>query len=362
MYLKNLFIRFFRCFSELSIEFSPGMNLVLGGNAQGKTSLLEAIYFLALARSPRTKSEREMIQYGCEGFSLRGRIECNISSGFSMKGKEIEIRVGKNKKKIIIDGIEIERISELLGSLKVVFLSNDHFNLVAGGGSVRRRFLDIQISQWNKEYLHALQEYQLALRQRNELLRKHCAIDEELYPWELAMDKYSRIITEERKKFIYKIAPYATMIHKKINKDEHLEIRYLPSAEMDNFLKILETNRKADMEYGATQKGPHRDDIEIRINGYPVRQYASRGQVRTCSFSLIVAQVYSMLDEKTELPILLADELLSELDSERGRKMVECIPKEIQSFITSTDTSLSIALNLDVNVYHVRKGKIEKAK
>ncbi|MCX8065877.1 MAG: DNA replication/repair protein RecF [Candidatus Hydrogenedentes bacterium] len=361
MYLKNLFMKFFRCFSELNMEFSSGTNLILGSNAQGKTSLLEAIYFLALARSPRTNVEKEMVQYGCGGFLLKGWVEYSRSDSFPTRTKTIEIRWGKGKKKIIIDGIEAERVSELLGNLRVVFLSNDHFNLVTGGGSVKRRFLDIQISQWDREYLHALQEYNVALRQRNELLRRSYVTDEELYPWEVAMDKFSKIIVEARRKFLSKIAPFAVMLHNAITRDENLEIRYVPSIEGDSLLKVLQVNRKSDAEYGATQRGPHRDDIEIKINRYPVRQYASRGQIRTCSFALIIAQVYAMLEEHNEPPVLLADELLSELDSERSKKMVESIPKGIQSFITSADTSLNETLGLNASLYFIRKGKIEKA-
>lgn len=363
MFLKKLFLRFFRCFSDVNVEFSPGINLILGENAQGKTSLLESIYFLALARSPRTSFEKEIVQYGSNAFLVKGKVVYRGGNDSSAREREIEIRWGKGKKRIILDGIDAERVSDLVGTVRVVFLSSDYFSLVTGGGSIRRKFLDVQISQWDREYLYALQEYQIALRQRNELLKKSNVSDEEFYPWELTMDKCAKVIIESRKKFISKISPFAVMIHKKINNDENLTIHYTPDIENYDYLKVLQTNRKSDAQYGATQKGPHRDDIEIKINEYPVKQYASRGQVRTCSFALIVSQVYAMLQEKEncEPPILLADELLSELDASRSKKFLECIPENVQCFITSADTNINEILGIDSIVYYVRKGRIEKA-
>ncbi len=364
MFLKKLFLRFFRCFSEANVEFSPGINLILGENAQGKTSLLESIYFLALARSPRTNIEKEIVQYGSNAFIVKGKVVYRRGDDSSTREKEIEIRWGRGKKRIVLDGIDVERVSDLVGTVRIVFMSNDYFSLVTGGGSIRRKFLDVQISQWDKEYLYALQEYYVALRQRNELLRKSNVTEEEFYPWEITMDKYAKIIIESRKKFISKIAPFAVMIHKKINNNENLTIHYSPNIENYDYLKVLQTNRKSDAQYGTTQKGPHRDDIEIKINGYPVKQYASRGQVRTCSFALIVAQVYAMLREKEdcEPPILLADELLSELDSSRSKKFIECIPENVQCFITSAVTNINEILGIDSTIYYVRRGRIEKAK
>ncbi len=360
MYLKRLFLKFFRCFSEVNVEFTPGVNLVLGGNAQGKTSLLESIYFLALARSPRTNVEKEIVQYGCDSFLLRGKVIYGGSNG--ELEREIEIRWGKGKKRIIIDGGDVDRVSELVGRMRIVFLSNDYFSLVTGGGSIRRKFLDIQISQWDKEYLHAIQEYQIALRQRNELLRRSNATDAEFSSWELTMERFAKIIVESRKKFISKIAPYAIMIHKRVNNDENLSINYIPDIDDHNYLKIWQASRNLDAQYGSTQKGPHRDDIEVKINGYPVKQYASRGQVRTCSFALIISQVYAMLEEKSEPPLVLADELLSELDLTRSKKFVECIPKNVQCFITSADVNIGNVLGIESSLYYVRKGKIEKAR
>lgn len=358
MYFKRFSARYFRCITDLIMEFSPGLNIIIGANAQGKTSLLEGIYFLSLSRSLRTNNEKELVQYGKDGFLLKADIVSHLHSDIQ---SVIETKWLKGTKKISVNGIELEKISELIGQLRIVFLASDFSDLVREGASFRRRFLDIQISQMDRDYLHALQGYQRALKQRNELLRKKNCSSEELWVWEVQMAENAKTLISKRRNFVESIKPYATNIHLQIMADEKLEIRYIPNVMEDEFVKKLEENRNVDIQRGQTQNGPHRDDIEIKINGYSVRQFASQGQQKTCAYSIRISEVCLSKEKGEELPIILADELFSDLDMERGKRFLEIIPYGVQVVITAVDEAVCRNLTNKYDMFQIRKGNIEKA-
>ena len=358
MYLKKISARYFRCITDLIVEFSPGLNIVIGANAQGKTSLLEGIYFLSLSRSLRTNNERELVQYGKDGFLLKGDI---ISHLHSDSQRVIETKWSKGSKKISVNGIELEKISELIGQLRIVFLTSNFSDLVREGASFRRKFLDIQISQMDRDYLRALQGYQRALKQRNELLRRKNLSSEELWVWEIQMAEHAKTLIHKRRNFVESITPFATSIHSQIMADEKLEIRYIPNVMEDDFISKLEENRTVDIQRGQTQNGPHRDDMEIKINGYSVRQFASQGQQKTCAYSIRISEACLYKEKGEELPVILADELFSDLDTERGKRFLEIIPDDVQVVITAVDEVVCRNLASKYNMFRIRKGNIEKA-
>ncbi|MGC9053653.1 MAG: DNA replication/repair protein RecF [Candidatus Hydrogenedens sp.] len=356
--MKNFYARSFRCITDLNVEFHPEMNIIIGANAQGKTSLLEAVHFLSLARSLRTNNERELVQYEKDGFLLKGEV---ISDEKITESIFIDMKWVKGDKRIHVNGIGLERVSELIGKMRIVFLTSDFSDLVSEGASHRRRFMDVQLSQMDSGYLHALQGYQRALRQRNELLRKPDVKQDELWVWELQMAEFARTLIGKRSSFIKSIKPFASDIHTQIISDEKLEICYLPDVAEEVFLKKLEENRNTDIQRGQTIHGPHRDDIEVRINGYPVRQYASQGQKKTCAYAIRISEIYLSKEGKKDCPIVLADELFSDIDPQRGKKFLETIPEGVQVIITAVDEIFCRNLERNFDMYRIRRGSLERS-
>ncbi len=358
MYFKKFFARYFRCITDIHTEFCPGMNIIIGANAQGKTSLLEAIHFLSLARSLRTNNEKELVQYEKEGFLLKGEVVYDVIEAGQTT---IDIKWLKGGKRICVNGINLEKVSELIGKVRVIFLTSDFSDLVQEGASARRKFMDIQLSQMDITYLHALQGYQRALRQRNELLRKKDIAGDELWIWEVQMAEFGKVLIRKREEFIKSIKHLASDIHQKIISDEKLEICYVPDVMEEVLLKKLEENRNTDIQRGQTLHGPHRDDIEIKINGYSVRQFASQGQKKTCAYAIRISEIYLSKGNKLDLPIVLADELFSDLDPQRGKQFLETLPSEIQVIITAVDERFCRSLERSFEMYRIRKGNLEKS-
>lgn len=357
MFLKKFNARYFRCITDLSIDFNPGMNIIIGANAQGKTSLLEAIHFLSLARSLRTNNEKELVQYEKEGFLLKGEVFSNIDNH---EKTSIDMKWLKGDKRIYVNGINLDKVSELIGRIRIIFFTSDFSNLVSEGASYRRRFMDVQLSQIDSNYLRALQGYQHALRQRNELLRKKDVKRDELWIWEVQMAEFAKTLIEKRNEFIKNIRPFASDIHHQIVSEERLEINYVPDVLGDVFLKKLEESREMDIQRGQTAHGPHRDDIDIKINGHSVRQYASQGQKKTCAYAIRISEIYLSKEKKEDMPIVLADELFSDLDPQRGKRFLETIPEKIQIIITAVDEIFCRNLERDFEMFRIRRGNLEK--
>ncbi len=357
MFLKKFNARYFRCITDLNIEFNSGMNIIIGANAQGKTSLLESIHFLSLARSLRTNNEKELVQYEKEGFLLKGEIFSNVDNH---EKTSIDMKWLKGDKRIYVNGINLDKVSELIGKMRIIFLTNEFSDLVSEGASYRRRFMDVQLSQIDSEYLRALQGYQRVLRQRNELLRKKDVKKDELWIWEVQMAEFAKTIIEKRNEFIKNIKPFASDIHRQIVSEEWLEIDYEPDVLGDVFLKKLEENREIDIQRGQTAHGPHRDDIDIRINGHSVRQYASQGQKKTCAYAIRISEIYLSKEKKEDMPIVLADELFSDLDPQRGKRFLETMPDGIQIIITAVDEIFCKNLERDFEMFQIRRGNLEK--
>jgi len=349
----------------MELEFANSMNLIVGDNAQGKTNLLEAIYFLSTARSHRTHLDDELIQHGADWFYLRG---CLIS-GLTDTVVEISNVIG-GRKRVKINGKIQPKISHLIGQTNVVMFSPESLALVKGAPADRRKFLDILISQISPTYLHQLQTYQLILKQRNELLKqikdKH-ATNDLLAPWDEQLLEAGAGLMRKREEVIARLALFARKRHGELtNSEEYLDIGYKKSFECTNSEDLISCYRNAlsqslyaDTLRGSTSSGPHRDDLTVLINNFDAKRFGSQGQHRTATLSLKLAELELIRDEVDELPIVLLDDVASELDRNRATFLFNLLDKlNVQVFATTTQLD-NLCVNLsECAIFRVKSGTV----
>lgn len=333
----------YRNYTEEKVYFSPNLNVLLGKNAQGKTNLLEAIYFCSVARSPRTSRESELVKWNCDF--------ANILLDYTTRAgdKKIEITLKKRGKKIVrLNKINILKIADLVGAVKCVYFSPDELKLVKDAPQDRRKFLDTDISQLDKNYFYNLLKYNKILDNRNKLLKeqKDAEVIKQTLPiWSMQLAQTGAKIIFSRIKFLQKLKLYAMNSHAYLtDNSEKLDINYqgiVALSEKDIETKLLEQlslSEEKDLRLGYTTIGPHRDDIEMKVNGIDIRAFGSQGQHRTVALSLKLAELEIFKDECGEYPILLLDDVLSELDIDRQSKLLEKT-KQIQTIMTTTNTN-----------------------
>ena len=341
MYIQSLELKNYRNYDRLIIEFSSGTNILYGDNAQGKTNILEAVYLGATTKSHRGSKDKEFIRFGENESHIRIHL---------MKqdiGHQIDMHLKKSRTKgAAIDRIPIKRSSDLLGFVPVIFFSPEDLSIIKNGPSERRKFLDIELSQLEKMYLHQLSSYNRVMAQRNNLL-KQLAYQREL------------LDTLDRQKFIEDLNEIIREIHKNLTgKKEKIVLKYDYSVNYDEFLTVLQRKREIDLKYASTGAGPHRDDIEFLVNGIDIRKFGSQGQQRTAALSLKLAQIELVKRQTGETPILLLDDVLSELDSSRKNYLLDSI-KDIQTLITCTGLEEFINSHLQIDkMFQVKLGKI----
>ncbi|MDE5617062.1 MAG: DNA replication/repair protein RecF, partial [Clostridia bacterium] len=303
-----------------------------------------------IGKSPRTNKAREMIRWGSDN----AYIKVNLKKQYARHTVEYYIDAG-DKKIIKIDGIPLVKQSEILGMLNIVFFSPDEMKLIKESPQERRRFADISLSQQNKKYLYSLSKYNNILAQRNKLLKESRdikALPEMLYGWDVQLAEHGAYIIAKRYEFIEKIQVFASKIHSEITDGkEVLELEYESNVEYcendkmkESFFQKLRSNIEKDMNLLYTSFGSHRDDIAIRINGIDVRKYGSQGQQRTVALSLKLAEIYLFESEIGEKPVLLLDDVLSELDASRRQKLME-LSSGLQTIITCTDFDMDLQRN-----------------
>ena len=388
MLLKSLILRNFRNYSDLELEFPCSINLIVGGNAQGKTNLLEAIYFLSTAKSHRTRMDDELIKHGEDWFYLKGILESRLSS---TKPASLRSWVEISKhlfgpKRVKINGNLQQKSSNLIGQTSVVIFSPESLALVKGSPADRRKFLDTFISPINPAYLRFLQNYQLVLKQRNELLRqireKRSTVDL-LAPWDKQLIEIGMNIMEMRADMIAKLARKARERHEELTEsDENLDIVYqrsfknvehpdevgddaqsgdlAPEPLCSDYSNALSKARNIDILKGTTSIGPHRDDLIISINNFEARRFGSQGQHRTIALSLKLAEIDLIVSGTDELPIILLDDVASELDFNRTTFLFNVLEKlNAQVFVTATQLS-NLCLNLSkCTIFEVKNGIIK---
>ncbi|MCF0136667.1 MAG: DNA replication/repair protein RecF [Lachnospiraceae bacterium] len=361
MHVKRLLLRDYRNYEELSLDMKEGINIFYGDNAQGKTNLLEAVFFCATGRSHRTTNEKECIRHGKD--------ETLISLVYEIRGKEekIDISLKKRGRKIIrVNDYPIHKISELIGRFHVVVFSPEDLSIIKSSPLLRRKFIDMELSQMDAVYLHDLQQYYHVLKQRNELLKDtgdRKALTDTIFAWDRQLVYYGIRIMKRREAFVKKLEEYTARIHSEITagskQKEIMTIRYAPQAPMEEetFLEALERHLDRDMRLGNTGDGPQHDDMIISLNGVEVRTYGSQGQQRTSALSLKLAELQMMKDETGEAPVLLLDDVMSELDRQRQMQLSAYI-KDHQTILTCTGVEDSIRSLPDCDLYHVSEGRI----
>ena len=362
MYIKSLELKNYRNYNDLSIEFEKGTNILYGNNAQGKTNILEAIYVASTTKSHRGSKDREIINFDKD--------EAHIKITVMKKDVpvRIDIHLKKNKSKgIAINGIPIKKASELFGILNVVFFSPEDLNIIKNGPAERRRFVDLELCQLDKIYVHNLVNYNKILNNRNKLLRDlGFCYDKELLAtldiWDMQLADYGAKIITRRNQFIEEINEIIYGIHRNItNGKEELVIKYEPNITGNNIYDELVRSRDKDLKLKTTSVGPHRDDISFLNKKIDIRKYGSQGQQRTAALSLKLSEIELVKSIIKDTPILLLDDVLSELDSNRQRHLLGNL-YNVQTMITCTglDEFVENRFNID-NIYRVVEGTVERS-
>lgn len=359
MIIKSLELLDYRNYKNLQIEFSEGTNILYGNNAQGKTNILESIYVCATTKSHRGSRDKEMIRFEKEDAHIRMFIQ---KGGIDHK---IDIHLKKNKTKgAAIDGIPIKKSSELMGTVHVVFFSPEDLTIIKSGPAERRRFVDMELCQLNKVYLHDISNYNKIVNQRNNLLKQayyEPSLQETLEVWDMQLLRYGIRVIQERKKFVERLNELIGPIHEKLSGGkERLELKYEPNVCEADFENELSLRRASDLKLKSTTVGPHRDDIGFYINDINVRKFGSQGQQRTAALSLKLAEIDLVKLFIKDTPILLLDDVLSELDSFRQNYLLESI-RNIQTIITCTgvDEFIHHSFNID-KIFKVKNGSIDR--
>lgn len=357
MFLKSIELKNFRNYDNLELDFNKNINLILGDNAQGKTNLLESIYYTSMGRSFKPVKERDVINFGEETSIIKAnahKYDDNL---------EISIILRKNgDKEIKKDGIKLKKNSELCDNMLVVMFSPEDLKIVKEEPEKRRKFIDRELSLISPIYLDNLNNYKKTLFQRNNYLKEE-NIDELLINvLDKQLSNYGYDVIKYRKEFIEKLQTYVEKIHSGITSGkEKIKLIYKPSIDPESkeeFEKILKDDFYKDSKNAVTSRGPHRDDIEFLINKIDVRRYGSQGQQRTCALSVRLAELSLIEEETGESAILLLDDVMSELDLNRQEYLIKTLENN-QIFITATELSNDIIARLKgVNKIFIKNGKV----
>ena len=362
MEINRLRLNQYRSYAALDLRPGPGINAIVGDNAEGKTNSVEAVFLCAFGRSHRTSRDGELIMRGCAG----GYVGAELTNGTGSHLIEIKLRDGE-RKKIFIDRQMASRSGELMGLLNVVMFAPEDLSIVKEGPAERRRFMDMELSQTHPAYYYSLQRYNSALKQRNALLKEPDRIPPGmLEAWDEQLASLCEDIVMDRCEFIDGLSTIAYDLHRGITAGrESLEVAYQPDIDPDSpegiggeMLRALEKSRAEDMRRGFTTRGPHRDDIGIALSGIDVRTFGSQGQKRTAALSLKLSELALIRELREEAPVLILDDVLSELDEGRQQLLMESMRK-CQCFLTCTSLEgLKRAGLGNMRVFRCRGGEL----
>lgn len=359
MYVESIELSDYRNYESLSIGFDSSTNILYGDNAQGKTNVLESIYLCGTTKSHRGSKDKEIIRFNSDEAHIKMFIR---KDGISQR---IDMHLKKNKSKgIAVNGVPIRKVSELLGVINIIFFSPEDLNIIKNGPSERRKFIDLELCQLDKIYLHNLMKYNKVLEQRNKLLKEiHFKFDsylaDTLDVWDMQLADYGVKIIKIREEFINNLNKIIFDIHKNLSGGkEELTISYEPNISRSDFLKKIKINREKDINIKSTSVGPHRDDIGFYIKGIDVRKYGSQGQQRTCALSLKLSEIEIVKSLIKDIPVLLLDDVMSELDSSRQNHLLDSL-KGIQTIITCTGLDEFIEKKIAAKkIYKVENGTV----
>lgn len=357
MIIKSMSLKNYRNYESLNLDFDPNINIFYGDNAQGKTNILEAVYVSGTTKSHRSAKDRELIFFSED--------EAHICTLLEKQGiiHKIDIHLRKNKTKgIAIDGIPIRKASELFGIVNFVFFSPEDLSIIKSGPSERRRFLDMELCQLDKIYLYHLSNYNKAVLQRNKILKElsfRPDYREVLDVLDIQLVQYGNEILKRRKRFTTELNGIIREIHSQLSGgQENIVLGYESNVDENSFADILTQSRDRDMRQKTTTVGPHRDDLSFYVNGIDIRKYGSQGQQRTAALSLKLSEIELVKRTIHDTPVLLLDDVLSELDSNRQNYLLNSI-RNIQTLITCTGLDEFINHRFSINrVYRVTDGHV----
>ena len=357
MYIESLQLKNYRNYESLDINLDKETNILYGDNAQGKTNILEAIYLCGTTKSHRGSKDREIIKFQEEESHIRMVVfRKNIKY-------RIDMHLKKNKAKgVAINGIPIKKARELFGIVNLVFFSPEDLNIIKSGPGERRRFMDLELCQLSAIYLTDLSNYNHIVNQRNKLL-KDLAFRQDFIDtldiWDLQMAQFGKKIIQAREKFVEKLNDIIQDIHRKLTGDrESLQLIYEPSVTAEAMEQEISRNRERDLKLKLTTIGPHRDDFCVKVNGIDIRKYGSQGQQRTAALSLKLSEIYLVKEVMKDTPVLLLDDVLSELDSSRQNYLLNSI-HDVQTVITCTGLDEFVNNRFHVNkIFHVVGGQV----
>jgi DNA replication and repair protein RecF len=331
MSLSMLRLHQFRCFSAMQCDLADGINLFTGDNAQGKTSVLEAVCVLLRLQSPRAAGASELVEFGRQGFGIRGGLgEAELTHSWTSSGK----------RKLSLNGETCRKAGDYLGSSGlVVWMGSEDLLLVRGGSDARRRYLDFVGFQWYPDYRVALRSYEKALRSRNFLLKRDASPNwKQIDAYSEVLVRYGTVLTARRSELVEMLAPLAAEGHHSVGGgSEALAIAYSPGAGEGDFATNLEDSQADEQRRRLTLVGPHRDDFRMEIDGRAAGQFASEGQHRTVALALKLAQSNLLGSRRGSSPILLIDDVFGELDSTRRNALLAALPAGAQKLITTTN-------------------------
>ncbi len=372
LFIKELTLKNYRNYEDLTVQFENKVNVILGENAQGKTNVMESIYVLAMAKSHRTSNDKELIGWDREYAKIEGTIEkYNRSTA-------LQLVISKKGKKAKLNHIEQGKLSQYVGAMNVIMFAPEDLNLVKGSPQVRRRFIDMEIGQVSAVYLYDLSRYQKITQQRNHYLKllqmrkqkDHTMLD---VLTEQLCEAAAKIIYK-RLQFISELQKWAEPVHFGISRGlETLRIKYKPSVDVSedyDLTKMIEAYeqkfakiREKEIERGSTLAGPHRDDLTFYVNNHDVQTYGSQGQQRTTALSLKLAEIDLIHNEIGEYPILLLDDVLSELDDFRQSHLLNTIQGKVQTFVTTTSVEgIDHQTLKEAATFHVKAGELSDDK
>ncbi|MCF8565716.1 DNA replication/repair protein RecF [Alicyclobacillus tolerans] len=372
MFIKDLTLHNFRNYTHQEVSFGNELNLFVGENAQGKTNALEAIYLLAMGKSHRTQKDAELMMWQQQHTLVRAAVQTQ------QREIKLQIDLSQSGKRAQVNGVNQTKMTDFVGHFQVVLFAPEDLQLVKGGPSLRRRFMDMELGQTKPRYLYHLGQYMRSLQQRNSLLKQDAPDWAYVEVFEEQLVEHGVYILSQRLRFVEQIEELAKGLHDSIsNGGERFSLDYSPSVPSLNFRDFspqsaqpeefaealrsaLKQKRNTDRRLGYTTTGPHRDDLVFFLDGQPVHSFASQGQQRTIALSLRLAEIDFIHREIGEYPVLLLDDVLSELDDTRQKNLILSMSERVQTILTTTSLfQLNDKLDKATRLFYVRSGIIQ---
>lgn len=370
MYLKHLELRNYRNYAKVSTDFSPQINVLIGSNAQGKTNLLESVYVLAITRSHRSNNDRDLVRFGADFARIDGRVSRKLGN------TDLRLVISSQGKRAKVNNLDAPKLSAYMGKLNVILFAPEDLNLVKGSPALRRRFIDMEFGQMSPAYLANLTMYKKALKQRNAYLKQlKFHQTKNLTFLDVLTDQvaqYGGAVIAARAKLLQDMGKFAAVIHSDITRGgEVLQLRYVSQVHDDAFgdadaatarlQDLFAKSRQRELDQGTSLVGPHRDDVQFIVNDRDVATFGSQGQQRTTALAVKLAEIDLMKQETGEYPVLLLDDVLSELDDNRQTHLLRAIQDKVQTFLTTTSLDgIAREIIQEPAIFHVDDGTLTR--